>query len=414
MSLFAPNGTKEKDRPLHAKGHTVMWLVTLVLLAVMWAISMMPGLVEKVYTEGLGQLLARFLAAISGVFSFSLGEILLAALILWILAGLSRAVYYAIRRERRGLNALACGLLQLVTATLVLTCSFYLAWGLNYARAGLATRLNWEHGVNPGADRSLDDIDPEELARLCEELVEATNAAYAQAHGCEDIGRPSAPASLKRVDKIIDRAYERVADYLGLHPSFAVSRGLAKPVLISKIMCYGLLAGLYCPWTGEANYNRLAPGAKLPHIIAHEKAHQRAVASEDEANFFGYLACASSDDPYVRYSGYLFAQQQLLRELRRVDKDRAKELIARRYRGVRRDIEAEREFWTKHQGKLSEMSHTVNDAYLKANRVKGGTLSYQMSARLLVLFARQHSGSCVVQDAADPSATTPTDAAAGL
>ena len=34
-------------------------------------------------------------------------------------------------------------------------------------------------------------------------------------------------------------------------------------------------------------------------------AHQRGIAREDEANFIAFLVCMASDDPYIRYSGYL-------------------------------------------------------------------------------------------------------------
>ncbi len=75
------------------------------------------------------------------------------------------------------------------------------------------------------------------------------------------------------------------------------------------------IVGIHFPWTGEADYNYTVPAFQLPHAIAHEKAHRRGVASEDEANFIGYLANALSDAPYARCSGFLFAQRQLLGEL---------------------------------------------------------------------------------------------------
>lgn len=388
---------KEKDRPLHLQTHGAVWCVGLGLLAVMFALSFSPTDVEQVYTEGIGQLVGRFLAAVSGVFPFSLFEFLLLALLVWAVASCCRALYLVARRQRRLLNALGRGAILFLTVVLLLTVYFYFAWGLNYARAELVTRLGWQDLITSDEDGAIEDADIQELTLLCAELVDAANAAYAQAHGTDDLGRPSAPPSLRKVDKVIDRAYDRVARRLRLHSSFAVSRGRAKPVTASWVMCYMLMAGFYNPWTGEANFNRLSPAAKLPHVIAHEKAHQRGVTSEDEANFFGYLACVHSDDPYVRYSGYLFAQQQLLRELLRLDKDRGKALIQQRYPGVQRDVDAERAFWKKYHGKVAKVSHAVNNAYLKANRVKGGALSYRMSARLLVLFARQNNDSCLVE-----------------
>lgn len=198
------------------------------------------------------------------------------------------------------------------------------------------------------------------------------------------------------LDRDIDTAYKRVAVRLNLAPSFAVSRGPAKPVLSSCIMSAQLVSGEYTPWTGEANYNRDIPAANLPETIAHEKAHQRGVTSEDEANFFGFLACASSDNAYARYSAYLLAQRQLLRELSRRDAELAKDAGKGRNPGVKHDLEAITAYYRAHAGKVSQMQTKVNDLYLKANRVKGGVQSYGRSAALIMAFARSNGGSCVV------------------
>ena len=67
------------------------------------------------------------------------------------------------------------------------------------------------------------------------------------------------------------------------------------------------LSGFYMPFTGEPNFNDAQPDFDLPYVIAHEKAHQRGFAREDEANFIAFLVCVNSTDPYLRYSGYLNA-----------------------------------------------------------------------------------------------------------
>jgi hypothetical protein len=183
---------------------------------------------------------------------------------------------------------------------------------------------------------------------------------------------------------------------LGLHP-FAANRGRAKPVAASFAMSALLIGGFYSPWTGEANYNGQLPPCEIPHTIAHEKAHQRGITGEDEANFFGFLACIYSRNPYVRYSGYMFAQRQLLSELRRSDLEKVHELLARRDRGIERDVEEERRFLEKHRGTVSRLNSAVIDTYLKANRAPGGIQSYTLSSRLIIIYFR------AVENALDPS-----------
>ncbi len=126
-------------------------------------------------------------------------------------------------------------------------------------------------------------------------------------------------------------------------------------------------------------------------MTAHEKAHQRGVASEDEASFLAVLACAEAEDPLLRYSGALFAQRRLLSELYRRDRPAAEALIARRLPGVQQDVDLARAFWARQTGPLSKLSARVNDAYLSAHRVTGGIDSYQRVTRLLLLHAAQKS-----------------------
>ena len=43
----------------------------------------------------------------------------------------------------------------------------------------------------------------------------------------------------------------------------------------------------------------------MPSTICHELAHLKGFIFEDDANFIGFLACITSDDPFFRYSGYM-------------------------------------------------------------------------------------------------------------
>ena len=353
-----------------------------------------PGLTETVYANGVWPVIGRTLAWVSGLVRFSVAEMALGAVLGSLVVLFVRAAYQVVRGRRRVLNVVACGALFLVTAAALLVVVFYASWGLNYSRAPLVTRMGWQDLAKDLAEEEA----KQELVRLCEGLIAATNDAYEAALGTDDVGEPSAPpTSMASVDDGIERAYALVAERLDLPASFAARRAWAKPVAASAVMDYLLMSGFYTPWTGEANYNRLSPACCIPHTIAHEKSHQRGITSEDEANFYGFLACAHSDQPYIRYSGYLFAQRQLLGELYKTDRDRAKALLKARLPGVQRDVAAIRAYVRRYSGPVSNASHKINNAYLKANRVKGGILSYRMSARLLVTFARMNDGSCVVR-----------------
>jgi hypothetical protein len=387
FALFTPSDAMPKDRGLHFKRRGLFIIVGLVLVLAAWGVGQSRDFVENVYANGMGQGVGRALAAVTGILPTSVAELLLFLGAAWFLTIAARAAWHVAWRKRRAVNAIACGGLHFGAFAAIALGLFYAVWGLNYFRAPMIERQGWAEHVSAKGEE-------DELYNRCVELVDVTNAAYLASQGSEDYGEPSAPMNeWSAVDAAIDVGYERVQAELGLDESFAISRGKAKPVAAGALMDYLQISGFYFPWTGEANYNRGQPACNVPHVVAHEKAHQRCITSEDEANFFGFLACVRSDDSYARYSGWLFAQRQLLGELMRVDPERGQELLKRRHPGVQRDVNAVRQYWERFEtgvaGEVGKASHAVNDAYLKANQVEGGIESYRMSAKLLIVYARK-------------------------
>ena len=360
-------------------------------------LSYAPHSVETLYSQGVGQLAGRGLSALSALVPFSLVELGLVTVALWLLLPGALALVHVARGRRRLANAIVSGTLRCAATAGVVVTAFYLLWGLNYSRPDLVTRMGWEPlPEKPGAE-AWASIDEKELARLCSELVDMTNFCYVEATGTTDLGVPSMPrVSLSEMDAAMDDGFERVTTDLGLHASFAKRRGPAKPILSSGIMSALGIAGFYFPYTGEANFNQQAPLCQQLHTIAHEKAHQRGITGEDEANFLGFLACAHSTDAYTRYSGYLFAQRQLMTELVLRNREAAAVLLQRRLPGVQRDVDWHRSFWDEYRGAPRSVSVALNNVYLKANHVNGGLRSYHRSAQLLILFSRHKGGTCLV------------------
>lgn len=108
------------------------------------------------------------------------------------------------------------------------------------------------------------------------------------------------PYSLEEMnDKLLD-AYDTVSDQYSFIPRL---RSRVKPVVLSEPWSYTHITGVYTYFTGEANINVNFPDYTIPFTAAHELAHQRGIAREDEANFVAFLVCINSDDPYIRYSG---------------------------------------------------------------------------------------------------------------
>jgi hypothetical protein len=378
------------------KGELFVISIALAVIFVARVWMRFPAAVEHYYVEGPGAAISRFLSTLTAPFPFSVGEALLAGVILFVSGSFIRGIHRLVRRKTSLTASLLSGVLTVVTLATVAVALFYANWGIAYARPAAVERLHWASFRQNNADHTA------ELVQLCGLLVNAVNEHYRSFAGGDDLKNPSLAPSGDVVNSAIEEGYRKTAEVLDLDPGVKCSRGLAKRLLIgSYAMSYSHLSGIYCPWTGEANYNRLVPECRVPHLIAHEKAHQRLFTSEDEANFFGFLACVNSPDTYVQYSGLRFALGQLLEELAKLDKEKALALRKDLLPGVKVDDEANRQFWDSYTRSriyqlLGRHANTFNDAYLKLNGVKKGVVSYQLSAELLILLARSHGPEAIV------------------
>jgi hypothetical protein len=129
-------------------------------------------------------------------------------------------------------------------------------------------------------------------------------------------------------------------------------------MIASRVFSYLGITGIFFPWTGEPNVNADVPDPDLPFAIAHEMAHARGFAREDEAGYVGYLACRFHPDPDFRYSGVLSASIYALNALGGVDRASYRELADRRSPAVRRDLRALQEWGDRYSGRLSRASRS--------------------------------------------------------
>lgn len=385
---------RKEPRVFRVKWRLITIGVAILMPVLTWLFGLAPQLVERLYTLDISRVIALSLARITAPFPFSLFEAIIYILLIRFSALGVLGILDIVRRRRRPGDVIGNGMLRLAATGAIATIIFYVNWGFNFSRPDFFERMQW--------GRYLYDSSPaqqtEELERLSEELLRAANTEYLNAFGTDNLGRPSTPPdSTAEIDAAVERGYMRATQEVGLPKYFGIPRAPAKPVMASNVLNLFLILGMYSPYTGEANYNRFITSCQLPQVLGHEKAHQRLVTNESEANFFGFLACVYSDDPYARYSGYLFAHGQLTFELYNIDRERAKRIAEKRLPGVQRDIHAVNMWSLQNLSIVQPIGRAVNDAYLKANRVKEGVMAYQGSSRYLITFARAHGGTCVVK-----------------
>ncbi|MDD4413906.1 MAG: DUF3810 domain-containing protein, partial [Oscillospiraceae bacterium] len=159
-----------------------------------------------------------------------------------------------------------------------------------------------------------------------------------------------------------------------------------KPAQLSYKWSYTGISGMYFPFFVEANVNIDQPDSAIPATSAHELAHTRGFAREDECNFFACLSCFVNPSPDYRYSGYLMAYIFCSNALYSYDADMWAETRTYCTDGVIRDIEARTEYWDSFKGEVQKISNRVNDNFIQSQGVDDGVLSYDRVVRLLLAY----------------------------
>ena len=164
-----------------------------------------------------------------------------------------------------------------------------------------------------------------------------------------------------------------------------------KRIMLSEPMTYTHISGVYTFFTGEANVNVNFPDYTIPFTAAHEFAHQRGIAREDEANFVAFLVCSESDDSYIRYSAYLNLYEYVAGALYSADQQAYAEAYYSLPREARLETAAYSKFFEKYRDSVaSDVSEVVNDTFLTVNGTEG-VKSYGMVVDLAVAYYKAQS-----------------------
>ena len=218
-----------------------------------------------------------------------------------------------------------------------------------------------------------------DLQATCQWLTEEVNRLSTQVERTEN-GELQLPEEIRqeavRSMQALGRQYPALQGY---YPN-------PKPVLVSEILSYQKLMGIYAPFTIEANYNQDMPSYDFPFTMCHELSHLRGFMQEEEANFISFLACRESDMTEFQYSGTLSAWEYAMNALYRADPKVWQEVREGLSKAAEPDLRADDQFWSEYDGSVAEVANMVNDMYLKANGQKQGVKSYGKMTDLLVAY----------------------------
>ncbi len=322
-----------------------------------------PNVTESLYSQSIYPWVARGFALVNRA-RFSLAETIA---LVGLVAGLAGLVRIVRQRDRRFTRTL----LWVAGIAAVAVTVFFVLWGFNYARPSLATR----------SALSADGVKAEAVLAAGIEAAELASSLF---DTLETQTMPSVlPFGFDALNHELDEAFGRLklpGDPIDFEPT------PAKPLSSSWMLSYLGISGIFIPFTGEPSVNVLQPDAALPIVVAHEKAHQRGVTHEGEANFAAFLACANeSSPPYFRYAAYLFATRYLLGEASRyLPRNSIESAWSHLDEGPTADVRAIHEFWRRFEGPASRVASRANDQYLRTMQVPGGIQSYGTVVQLLM------------------------------
>lgn len=308
------------------------------------------------------------LALITNIIPLSVAELLIicSPVILFYL------IKYCIKKYAKSWKDIKIFLLSVLAFVCLLFSVFIINFGIAYYTTTLDQRLELDKK----------DVSASELAATAEWLIEEINSIADEIEFMDE-SSSIMPYTIRDMNGKLLNSYDKISDKYDFINKLTSH---IKPVLLSEPMTYTFISGVYTYFTGEANLNTNAPDYSLVYTTAHELAHQRGIAREDEANFIAFLVCMESDDTYIRYCGYMNLFEYVLSALNQADAKLWETTYKKLDTRALYEIIACSNYYDKYRGNVvGEISGAINDAYLQANGTQG-SVSYGLVVDLAVAY----------------------------
>ena len=348
------------------------WVVLILLAILVKFSSLYSGFIEQYYSTGIYPVISKIQRFLFGWLPFSFGDLIYGFFTLVILVKFWQLlkVLFARKFNRR---YFLTGLKQILFFLLLVYVLFYLLWGLNYSRKGIAKQLGLKM-----------------TTYTVGELDTLTNILEQRLNYYAALIRPEQRDSFYKKRNLFREGFEayQIANhyygFLNYRPRSV------KPSLYSYLGNFLGFEGYYNPFSGEAQVNTTIPVFEQPFVACHEIGHQVGYAKENEANFAGFLACRLHPSPSFRYSVYFDMFSYAINEFYRVDSGKAKLYIDSLHPQVKKDFNELRRFFKKYQNPVEPIITWLYGKYLQANNQPAGKRTYSEVIAFLIAYQRKY------------------------
>jgi hypothetical protein len=340
------------------------------LLVFIFSLKRYPELVEKYYSQGLFPAIRKNVLVLLNYVPFSVGDIIYMIIIIGAISGFIYLIILLVKGKPKSAGFAFLGFILRLEIVITL---FYVLWALNYFRQPSSKRLqlpDYQYNAT-------------ELISITSMLVDSANYTRSV------LNAGDLDLSKSEISKASVEAIQTLANF---KPAQIAISPKPKSSILSPVLNYIGISGYYNPLTGEAQFNDEMPIYARPFVECHEMAHQMGFGAEDEANFAGFIAGKSSPNRLLKYSAYYLASQEFMAEVWRTDSTAFRQLKSKISPAVLHDLETERLYWTKYQGKAARLSSIFYDNYLKANNQPGGLKTYNRMIKLSMSYYRKKKG----------------------
>jgi len=347
---------------MNKKVRGILALLLPVQYLVFLGVKQFPGFIEKYYSQGFFPVYSKLNRMAFGWIPFSIGDIFYTLIII-------AAIVWLYKNFRKFFSEPVLMIADLLARISVIYFFFHMIWGFNYHRQPLYKNLNIDKSYTT-----------EELVAVTKRLIDKSNELHRKL-GYADSTKIDLPYSQK---EIFDKSIEGYKNLEKVHPELGYSNLSLKKSSYSLFLTYMGYSGYYNPLTGEAQVNSKIKTYKFPVVSCHEQAHQLGYAAENEANFIATLATLHNEDPYIKYTGYIFSLRYCINEIARRDMTQYEELLPTINYGILESYKEMREFWKSYENPFEDISKLFWDQFLKANDQKKGIMSYSYMVALVV------------------------------